>query len=135
MAGPLSQSAREKSLANDFGPTHGANSPTQFLLALYTGHPEFGGVELNSTDCPGYARPTINNTAFALVDGRFEVEVTPANATGAWTQVADYAVLLNATTPTEAWDYAPIQRVQVNAAGPLTPIVFTVFYSDDATTP
>ena len=133
MAGPLSSTARAKSLANDFGPTRGVNSPTQFQVALYDESPEFGGVELDTTSCPGYARPTINNADFAADGETFVIEVLPASPTGAWTKTAKYAVLLNAADTTEVWDFLPINQVRVSSAGPFPmPLRLVIYYNDSA---
>lgn len=135
MAGPLSDTARAKSLANDFGPTRGPNSPDQFLIAIYDDNPEFGGVELDTGSCPGYARATVDNDDFAVGTVGMSVTGSMADATGAWTQIGRYLVLLNAADDTEAWDYTAISALRVREAGPVDDVEFTVFYSDDATTP
>jgi len=135
MAGPLSDTARAKSLSDDFGPTRGPNSPDQFLVAIYDDNPDFGGVELDGGSCPGYARTTVNNDDFIVVDGGMSITATLANPTEAWTQVGRYVVLLNADDDTEAWDYGPVTAIRVSSAGTLQPLIVTVHYDDDTTTP
>lgn len=137
MAGPVSPSARAKSLANDFGPTRGPNAPDGFLIILLDDNPEFDGVELDSTSCPGYARAAVNNDDFEVVSGvGMRVLKTLASPTGAWTKIARYAALLNASDTSEMWDYTAINPIRVREAGPFeSALSFTVYYSDDSTDP
>lgn len=136
MAGPYSPNARVRSLKNDFGPLRGPNSPDTFLVALLVGVPGFGGVELDDGQCPGYVRVEIDNDDFIVgTDGLVSISVPIGDATGPWLQVADTAALLDAADPSEMWDYVPIERVRVTAAGPVNPVIFTVNYADDATVP
>lgn len=135
MAGPFSASARAKSLANDFGPTRGPNSPDHFLVILLDDHPEFDGVELDTSTCPGYARATVDNDDFAVVDSvGMGITVTLADPTAAWTKIARYAALLNSADTSEMWDYTAIDPIRVREAGPfVADLSFTVYYSDDST--
>lgn len=137
MAGPLSQTARAKSLANDFGPTRGPNAADSFIAHLYDDHPEFGGVELDTTSCPGYVAPTIDNDDFAADgDGGMSVVVELADATAAWTKVGRWVVLENAAVADEFWDYVQVDAVTVSAAGPFPEdLEITVLYADDSTDP
>lgn len=139
MAGPLSSAARAKSLANDFGPTRGPNSPDFFEVALYDDNPEFDGVELTDADCPGYARFTVDNDDFTAVTEGVQIVVLAEDLpepTGSWTKSARWAVLLNSTDDTEAWDYSEIDPMRATAAGPFEDdFELTVFYSDDSTDP
>lgn len=134
MAGPLSPGARSQSLQNDYAETPPAR-PSGFLAAIYDGDPEFGGEELTDADCPGYARVPVAYTDFTVVDEGIEAVVTGFEATAAWTKVGRVVLLLNADDPSEGWDYSFIATLRVRAAGPLDPLQFTVYYSDDSTDP
>lgn len=135
MAGPLSLTARTKSLSNDYGPTRGPNAADGFRAAIYDDHPEFGGVELDTVSCPGYARVVVDNDDFAVVGGGIEVTVAVADATGPWTKTGRWVLLLNAADLTEVWDYVPVTAVRPSEASTFDPLRITVFYSDDSTTP
>lgn len=52
------EAARNKSLDNDYGATHGANAPAAFQVALFTGDPMQDGVEIAAeTDIEGVMTP------------------------------------------------------------------------------
>jgi hypothetical protein len=136
MAGPVSPSARAKSLANDFGPTRGPNAPDGFYIILLDDNPEFDGVELDTGTCPGYARTAVDNDDFVVDDVGMKVVAALAAPSGAWTKIARYAALLNAADTSEMWDYAAIDPIRVREAGPFeSPLSFIVYYSDDSTEP
>lgn len=135
MAGPLSADARVKSLQGDYGPTRSSQAPDSLVAHLYDGHPEFDGVELDTSSCPGYVAPTIDSDNFEAVDGGVQVTVTLADSTGAWTKVGRWVVLENADAAGEFWDYVPVGAVKPTDAGDFDPLVITLFYSDDSTDP
>jgi hypothetical protein len=62
------EAAMNASLDNDYGATKGPNAPASHQLALFVGDPQVdlidgGGYEIDSTNCPGYARTTVSNNA------------------------------------------------------------------------
>ncbi len=136
MVAPLSPSARLKSLKNDYGATHGENAPTSWLVAFYDDFPEFGGVELNDTDCPGYARIAVAQAEFeATANNSMSAIVAPDEATDVWTRPARVAAMLNADDPDEIWDYTPIASVMPKDDGTFDPVEIEIFYTDDTTSP
>lgn len=137
MAGPLSPTARAKSLANDFGPTRGPNAPDSFYVILLDDDPEFDGVELDSGTCPGYARVLVDSDDFVVVDDvGMRIFATLPDATGAWSKIGRFAALLNSADTTEMWDYTTIDPIRVREAGYFEEALsFTVYYSDDSTEP
>lgn len=58
---PLDAAAQNKSLANDYGATKGANAPASHTLHLFAGHPAAGGTQLTA----GYTAPTVTNNGTA----------------------------------------------------------------------
>lgn len=140
MAGPFAPPARLKSLKNDYGSAHGPNAPTDWLIAILDGHPEQGGVELDDTSCPGYARLEATQADFVeTVDGGMQATIGLPDATGPWTKTGVFAMAIDADDPdpeTGGWDYVLIDQVTLSEAGPFeNPLRFTVYYSDDSTTP
>lgn len=137
MAGPFSPASRSKSLQNDYGPVPSGTRVVNWLAHLYDGNPAVDGVELDDTSCPGYVAIEIANDDFATTDdNQVEVEVDVPDATGAWTKTARWVLLEDADNLGEFWDYVPINALRATAAGPFDgPLVITINYADDATTP
>lgn len=109
--------------------------PTSFEVALFTDHPLRSGVELDAAG--GYARPTIalNLTNFpAAVGGlKTSVEVTFADSTGAWSDTAPYAVLIDHADHTTRWYAVRLsQEVNVLGAAPGPSVVLAGFFNRDS---
>lgn len=121
--------AQNASLDNDYGATHGSNSPSSHLLALFAGDPTIAGVELASTG--GYARVTVANDATwaASVSG-LKTTVAPvafAAATAAWSDTATHWALLDSVGV--MWDCARLSApITVTAAGPVPTVSPEIFF-------
>lgn len=134
-----SVAAMRKSLDNDYGSDHGPNSPTSFELALFTGDPTIdpgdgGGVELNSTDCPGYARVAIAHADFepATVDAVKDLTDLAQfpNATGPWDLTARYFVYFDATTD-DMWEFGELdEEIEITVAGVGPAIATPIYYAE-----
>jgi hypothetical protein len=143
--------AMNRSLDNDYGATHGANSPASFQVALFIGDPMTDGVEVaNTTEVDdglggtifvpnGYARVTIANDASwaAAADGEKStaVAVQFPTALAEYPGDPDHWALFDAANPTQMWDNAAlVEELTVTAAGagPLLGVgALTVFYDDN----
>lgn len=121
------EGARVRSLANDLGPTRGANSPDAYKVALTV-----LGVEINNTDCPGYMRADLDADDFADSDLGMSATVTFADPTDEWTQEPDGWQLLDAADTTEGWDNGEIPDgpLVITGAGDGPELVLTVFYAE-----
>lgn len=104
--------------------------PTSWEVALYDGHPSFGGAELASTG--GYVRATLaaDLTDFpAAVDGlKSSVSAAFPVSTAAWSDTAPYAVLIDGSDSTTRWFVVLLtEEVNVTEAG-ITPSVVLTHY-------
>lgn len=104
--------------------------PTAWEVALFGAHPAFSGAELAATG--GYARASLNAdlTDFpAAVDGlKSSVSVAFPVSTGAWSDTAPYAVLIDAADSTTRWFVVLLtEEVNVTEAG-ITPSVVLAHY-------
>lgn len=136
------QVAMEKSLDNDYGPTRGANSPDEFEVALFSGDPENGGLEISDEteiDLPGggidvvangYARAVLDNDDWDPAAGGIKsAEVTFAAPTQAWETITHWGLY----DPVEGvwWDCAPFaEPLDVTGAGPAVDVTLSVFYDN-----
>lgn len=130
--------AMNSSLDNDYGATHGPNSPSTWQLALFVGNPEIleaegGGVELNSTDDPGYARTTVSHTDFpAAVDGIKTFTVIFPNSTGEWEHSPTHWALI--ASGESIWDTGELdQEYDITGAGPGPVIQGNIYYGNNVT--
>lgn len=83
--------AQNRSLDNDYGTIRGPHAADSHQLALFFGDPLEDGVELNGTDCPGYARATVLPADWlAAADGAKTATVTFPDTTGEWTIAATH---------------------------------------------
>lgn len=130
--------AMNRSLDNDYGTTAGPNSPASWQLALFDGDPmvpavDGGGVELDATDCPGYARVTVAQSAFLAASDGLKSTSAPVQfptATADWTTTATHWALFDAASPTQMWDCSILgERIDV-VAGPGPSVIPTIFYDD-----
>lgn len=99
--------------------------PTTWEVALYDAHPAFGGAELTSDG--GYARAALDAdlTDFpAASDGlKSSVSVAFPESTGAYSDTAPYAVLIDGSDSTSRWFVVLLtEEVNVTEAG-ITPSV------------
>lgn len=99
--------------------------PTTWEVALYDGHPSFGGAELAATG--GYVRATLNAdlTDFpAASDGlKSSVSVAFPVSTAAWSDTAPFVVLIDAADSTTRWFVVQLtEEINVTEAG-ITPSV------------
>lgn len=94
--------------------------PTAYEVALFNGHPLDGGVELDAVG--GYARALINAdlTDFpAASDGRKNsISVSFGIPTGAWSDTAPYALMIDHADSTTRWYLVLLtEEVSVTEAG------------------
>lgn len=127
--------AMNKSLDNDYGSSAGSNAPASHEVALFFGDPlvdvsDGGGVELDATDCPGYARVTVAQGVWAAAsDGEKTVTVTFPDPTGEWATAATHWGLYGADG--NWWDCGElVEPLEVTGAGDGPQLVVTVFYDD-----
>ena len=140
----LDVSEQNISLDNDYGVTHGPNSPDSHEVILYIGNPEFDGFEVpDTTDLGagpvpnGYARGSIDNDASwsPAVDGQKSTAapVVFPDALAAYPGTVTHAGLRNPDTGGIA-DVVPLLApLDVTDAGPPPEVSLTVFYSDSIT--
>lgn len=128
--------AMNASLNNDYGVSTGPNAPASHECALFNGDPlideaDGGGVELNSTDCPGYARVLLSQAGWpAAVDGVKSRLVTFPDATGEWSVGATHWALI--ATGEVFWDCGEIpDPLEVTGAGDGPQVEVTVFYDNN----
>lgn len=147
----MDTAAQNKSLDNDYGTTHGPNSPTSFLLALYVGDPENGGVELaNQTEVDvvdasgvvtgtqllpnGYAPAAVAHADFAAATAGVKATTAPvqfADATQEWPDTVTHWQLVDAGDGTR-WDAGLLAEdgLTVTGAGPGPTVAVSIFYAD-----
>lgn len=102
----LRAAAAEASLNMSYGDDRGPLAPDTLEIALYSGDPAFDGVELNDTDCPGYARLTVandNTTWLPAADGEKRSVLLTFPATDQWTRAATYVQIYDAGSD-QPWD-------------------------------
>lgn len=123
--------AQNASLDNDYGASTGPNAPGSHELALYSGDPLTDGVELDSGDCPGYARVLLAQAGWPAASGGEKSRlVTFPDATGEWSMVATHWALV--ATGGVFWDCGemPVPLV-VTGAGDGPQVEVTVFYNNN----
>lgn len=128
----VSAAAQNASLAMSYGGAKGSSAPTTIEVALFVGDPANGGTELAATG--GYAAPTFNNDATTWPDAPADGSITSAllmiaTSTGAFSGVADYFLIRDASTGDE-WDSAPLTSpITVAEAGVIVQVQLTVYYN------
>lgn len=137
--------ARNASLDNDYGATHGPNAPASHELALYAGDPAEGGLELEATteveDADGiitvmpngYARVTLPNDATIwppAADGLKEsVLISFPVSTEAYSATATHWALIGADGA--YWDAAELMTpADVTGPGQTPVLTLSVFYDE-----
>lgn len=147
----MDTAAQNASLDNDYGTTHGPNSPASFLLALFTGDPEGDGLEVEDAtevdvldgdgnvtgttlEANGYARAAVAHSDFAAsVDG-VKATTDPvqfADALAEWPDTVTHWQLY-AVDGTTAWDSGVIEGggLDVTEAGAGPAVSVSIFYAD-----
>lgn len=126
--------AQNASLANDYGPTHGPNSPDSHDLALFNGDPmvvdpsDDPGVEVTG---PGYGRGVIDMADWSVPSGG-SILATGAmpTPTGEWDEGTHWALFDGDTM----WDTGALQEpVNVTGAGDPPLVNVQIFHPDSLT--
>lgn len=102
----LRSAAAEASLDMSYGDDRGTLAPDFLEIALYSGDPAFDGVEVNDTDCPGYARITVpndNTTWNPAANGEKSSVILTFPATAQWTVAPNYVQIYDDDTG-QPWD-------------------------------
>jgi len=101
-------------LKTQYGDAHAAVWPSTWQTRLYQGDPRDGGVELDTTNYPGYAAGTVGNTSANFPD--------PDGTSGVMT-----SAVLTFATPTGDWDDVPSH---VGLCDPTGGVLLEVFAVD-----
>lgn len=123
--------ARNASLAMSYGALAGSEAPTSLEVALFSGDPTNGGTELAADG--GYVRLVVANDATTWPDAPADGAITSAplefaTPTDAWSDTADFYLLLDAVTGDE-WDSGQLDdEISVDVAGTYVAITPTVYY-------
>ena len=137
------EAAMNASLDNDYGSSKGPNSPTTHQFALFVGDPQIdlvngGGYEVNSANCPGYARVTVanNGTVWAPADGGLKETIdgiTLPPPTDEWVDEPTHWSLI--ASGEVVWDTGPFTEPMQITGESVDGIVVrpVVFYSDAVT--
>ncbi len=125
------QAAREASLDNNYGATHGPHAPDAFEVALFDLDPTAGGVELAGN---GYGRGAIGNDAdFAPAADDVKRSAAPVqfpDSTGAW-ETARWWALRDPVTGVW-WNASPlVEPLDVTTAGPGPTVLLAIFYTNN----
>lgn len=123
--------AMNASLDNDYGASSGPNAPASHELALFNGDPLVGGVELDGTDCPGYARVLLAQAGWPAASGGEKSRlVTLPATTGEWSTAATHWALVASGGVT--WDCGEMpEPLEVSGAGDGPQVLVTVFYDNN----
>lgn len=121
MAYPLDVDAQNAGLTAWFGDDRGAQVPSSWEVALFTAHPNVGGVELGPDG--GYAREVVANTSANFpdpVDALIRSADIPwPDPTDEYSDVATTYVLIDAADSTTRWYVGQLGApVDVTEAGP-----------------
>ena len=124
-----SVTAQNASLDNDYGVTRGPNAPDAHELALFTGDPMLGGVEISGG---GYVRAPVPPAAWGTaVGGAKSATVTFADTTSDWLTNVTHWLLLDAADSTTRWDSASFAEAgQITDMGDGPVVTVTIFYPD-----
>ena len=109
--------------------------PTAWQVALYTNHPLLGGTELTSAG--GYARGSLNNNLTdyppASAGEKTSVQVAFGTSTGAYSDTAPCAVLIDAADSTTRWFAVFLDpEVSVVAAGAVVVATLSHYWNVEA---
>ncbi|WP_067428547.1 phage tail fiber protein [Nocardioides jensenii] len=121
--------AMNASLDNDYGTTRGPNAPAEHELALFSGDPMDGGVEVSGG---GYSRVTVTEADWAAAaDGEKSlletVEFPPT--TDEWEDDVTHFALIAAGEV--MWDCAPLaDDLVITGPGTGPAITITLFHAD-----
>lgn len=124
--------AQNASLDNDYGATHGANSPAAHELVLFSGDPMIDGIEITGS---GYAPAAVANDAgWPSADGGSKSRIVNfAAPTGPWDE-ADHWALRDPVSGT-VWDCAPLtEPLDITSASPFGPAVSIQIFASDSLT-
>lgn len=127
----LSDEARNLALDSCYGDDRGPGWPGTVVARLFTDDPRDGGLELPAGG--GYAAVTVPNTSVvfpAAVGGVKTVEVDFGTTTGAWADVATWAVLCHPTTGAWLDGVGLAEDVNVTAAGFGVAVVLEITYDE-----
>lgn len=142
--------ARNASLDNDYGATHGPNAPDDFEVALFLGDPLLGGIEVpDETEVDdgsggtvlvpnGYARGTVaNDASWAPAADEMKSTAAPVQLPDVLAEYPDtvtHWALFDAADSTTMWDFGRLAApLDVRSAGPGPAVTPTVFYADSIT--
>lgn len=124
-----SVAAQNASLDNDYGTTRGPNAADSHELALFSGDPMLGGVEISGG---GYVRATVLPADWgAAAGGAKSATVTFPDTTSEWLTNVTHWLLLDAADSTTRWDsasFAEAGEITDMGDGPVATV--TVFYPD-----
>lgn len=123
----LDDAAANASLANDFGPTRGANAPDSHEVELWDGDPTIdGSAELSGN---GYAPATVLPAAWSTPAGRaISALATFGTPSGPWDESTHYVLRGD---DGNLWDFgAWAESLQVTEAGDPPTAAVEVFYRD-----
>jgi hypothetical protein len=125
--------AMNASLDNDYGTTHGPNSPTSgHEVCLFIGDPLTTGVEASGG---GYARVTLAHSGWAAAAAGYKAPTNPVQfpaTTAAWTGEVTHWALISHDDHTTMWDCGPLTYpLDVTAASTTGPVLtFAVYYAE-----
>lgn len=117
-----SVAARNRLLDDCYGDGHAPGEPATHYLALFVGDPTAAGVELDTTNCPGYTRLPIANTNASWAGATngsktTSADLTMAAATGPWSQQPDYMAIMDAPNGGNIGDTGPLASALTIANG------------------
>lgn len=142
--------AQNRSLDNDYGSTHGPNSPASFTLGLFTGDPLADGEEVTDTTevdtldadgnvtgteevANGYARAAVAHSDFLpAADGvKTSDPVGFPDTLAEWPDTVTHWQLFDASTG-EAWDSGELVDGGLEVSGPGSgpTVALSIFYAD-----
>ncbi len=125
----LDQTARERSLNNDYGATRGPNAPATLEASLWVGHPDDDDGE--EVIGGGYARVTFSNDNWlAAADGvKVSLPITFPAATGEYPDTVTY-VLLTDPSDDSRWDCVPLDEpLDVTGPGDGPVVTIRIYYN------
>lgn len=134
MGYPLDTAAQDAALDALLG-GDSSGIPSAWEVALFTDHPDLGGVELDSDG--GYERGSLNNDLTDLPAAssglKTSVSVAFGTSTDAFSDTATYAVLIDAADSTTRWFAVPLDdEVSVDATDAVVSASFSFNWNTTA---
>lgn len=124
----LDDAARNKSLANDYGPTRGPNAAASHTVELWDGDPSLDGSAQITGGGYAASAPVAPGDWSAPDGGQIQATPTFPSPTGAWS-TATHFVLRGSDGL--GWDYGVLaEPLYVTGAGGPPEVTVTVFYND-----